>query len=106
MKKPILIAASAIALFILLLFWSNHRIEKQRHRMRTLKAGMSRAEVENLLSTPDTVINGPSYYSDSPREDSCLTLLYYGPVMAVTICHDSATSAYFYKGKSEQPIFE
>ena len=66
--------------------------------MQTLKKGMSSAEIKRILSNPENSVT---------RENgNCIDLTYISPVMVVTVCHDSATSASFYEGKSEITIFE
>jgi CHASE3 domain sensor protein len=99
MRKLIFTAASLLGL-IVFSFWSNSNLEARRQQMQTLKKGMHRAEIEALLSVPNeahTKARGGLTYTD---------LIYISPVMTVTVCNDSATSASFYEGKSEIVIFE
>ena len=98
MKK--ILTVVLILVLIIYSFWSNSNIEAQRQRMLTLKKGMSRSEIEALLSEPNAV------YNNTSGKGKCIDLAYTGPVMVVTVCHDSATSASFYEGKSEVTIFE
>ena len=101
MKKKLFIGfASVLGLLILYGFWSNANIEARRQKMWAMKPGMSRAEIVSLLSDPDYIRN------ESGKDSSCVTLSYNMPSMAVTVCHDSATSASFYEGKAEITIFE
>ena len=100
MKKALFTIVLLLASIILYWFWSNSNIEAQRKRMYTLRKGMSRAEIEALLSKPNAI------YDNSSEKDKCIYPAYTDPVMVVTVCHDSATSASFYEGKSEINIFE
>ena len=100
MNKFLIISTAALAMLIIYGFWSNSNVEAQRHRMRTLWKGMSRKEIEAILAKPDAV------HKTSTGKGECINLSYTGPVMIVTICHDSAVYAAFYEGKSEITIFE
>ncbi len=98
MKRKLFVGALIIGLLFLCgLLWSNSIVESNRKKMRGLKKGMSRIEIERLISKPDTVVH---------QEHNCIDLHYYAPYMKITLSQDSATSAFFYEGKSEVPIFE
>jgi hypothetical protein len=100
MNKKTLFVSTALLLALLVVYglWSNAQFETRRKNMQTLKRGMSRAEIEHILSAPNN--------TTGRNGSSCMDLHYTGPTMVVTICHDSATSASFYEGKSEITIFE
>lgn len=87
-----------VSLLIAYVLWSTISIESNRRQMHTITKGMSRAEIKRRLSEPN---------DSTVRENGdCVDFAYYNPLMVVRLCHDSATSAYFYDGKSEIPLFE